>query len=131
MAALTVGPGERLRVALHLAGHDRPVLVGRGGLVSFAGTPGTALGLLERVRTPSVTIDLEPGDTLVFYTDGVTERRRGGELFGVDRLRATATELAGYSAEVVAARMRAAALGFSAEPPRDDIAILALRNELG
>jgi hypothetical protein len=31
----------------------------------------------------------------------------------------------------VAARVRAAALGFSAEPPRDDIAILALRNELG
>lgn len=131
MAAVTVGPGERLQVALHLAGHDRPVLVSRSGLVSFAGTPGTALGLLERVRTPSTTVNLEPGDTLVFFTDGVTERRRGGELFGVDRVRATATELAGFSAQAVAARMRAAALGFSAEPPRDDIAILALRNELG
>jgi serine phosphatase RsbU (regulator of sigma subunit)/anti-sigma regulatory factor (Ser/Thr protein kinase) len=130
MAALTVGPGQRLDVALHLAGHDRPVLVGRGGRASFTGTPGTALGLLERVRTPGVTVNLEPGDTLVFYTDGVTERRRGKELFGVDRLRACAADLSGSRADVVAARLRAAALGFSTEPPRDDIAILALRNEL-
>jgi serine phosphatase RsbU (regulator of sigma subunit)/anti-sigma regulatory factor (Ser/Thr protein kinase) len=130
MAALTVGPAQRLDVALHLAGHDRPVLVGRGGRVTFVGTPGTALGLLERVRTPGVTITLEPGETLVFYTDGVTERRRGSELFGVDRLSACAAGLSGYSADLVAARLRAAALGFSAEPPRDDIAILALRNEL-
>jgi serine phosphatase RsbU (regulator of sigma subunit) len=131
MAGLTIGPADRLTVALHLAGHDRPVLVGRGGRVSFPGTPGTALGLLERVQTPSTTVTLEPGDALAFYTDGVTERRRGGELFGVDRLRACAAELSGYSADVVAARLRAAALGFSAEPPRDDIAVLALRNELG
>jgi serine phosphatase RsbU (regulator of sigma subunit) len=130
MAALTVGPGERLTVALHLAGHDRPVLVGRDGRATFTGTPGTALGLLERVQTPSITLRLDPGDTLVFYTDGVTERRRGGELFGIDRLRASAAELSGFSADVVAARLRAVALGFSAEPPRDDIAILALRNEL-
>jgi phosphoserine phosphatase RsbU/P len=130
MAALTPGPDQRLRLALHLAGHDRPVLVGRGGGVSFVGTPGTALGLLERVQTPSVPVSLEPGDTLVFYTDGVTERRRGGELFGVDRLRACAAELSGHSPDVVAARLRATALAFSAEPPRDDIAILALRNEL-
>jgi serine phosphatase RsbU (regulator of sigma subunit) len=75
-------------------------------------------------------VSLEPGDTLVFYTDGVTERRRGGELFGVDRLRACAAELSGHSPDVVAARLRATVLAFSAEPTRDDIAILALRNEL-
>jgi phosphoserine phosphatase RsbU/P len=130
MAALTIGPADRLQVALHLAGHDRPVLVSRAGKVSFVGTPGTALGLLNQVHTPSVAVSLVPGDTLVFYTDGVTERRRGGELFGIDRLRASAAGLAGYGADVAAARLRAAALGFSAEPPRDDIAILALRNEL-
>ena len=72
---------------------------------------------------------LSPGDTLVFYTDGVTERRRGAELFGIERLRVTAGELAGCAADVLAARLRAAALNFSAEAPRDDIAILALRNE--
>jgi phosphoserine phosphatase RsbU/P len=34
-----------------------------------------------------------------------------------------------YSADVVAARLRATAIGFSVEEPRDDIAILAIRND--
>jgi phosphoserine phosphatase RsbU/P len=37
--------------------------------------------------------------------------------------------LAGFPAEVVAARLRAATLNYSAEPPRDDIAIFAVRND--
>jgi serine phosphatase RsbU (regulator of sigma subunit) len=92
------------------------------------GLGGTAVGLLERVRSPVFEVSLAPGDTLVFYTDGVTERRRNGELFGTERLRTAAGRLAGYAAEVVAARLRATTLDFSAEPPRDDIAILVLRN---
>jgi phosphoserine phosphatase RsbU/P len=129
MAAVALGQLQRVEVELHLAGHDRPVLVGGDGGASFVGTPGTALGLLEKVATPSQDVILRPGETLVFYTDGVTERRRGTELFGIERLRAAAGELAGYGADVVAARLRSAALGFSAEPPRDDIAILAIRND--
>lgn len=129
MAALATGADNRLRVTLHLAGHDRPILLRSEGDATFVGSPGTALGLLERVSTPSTAVEMAPGDTMIFFTDGVTERRRGSELFGIDRLRTAAAELAGYEADVVAARLRAAALGFSAEPPRDDIAILALRND--
>ena len=47
----------------------------------------------------------------------------------IERLRDAAAPLAGYSADVVAARLRSTALGFSGEPPRDDIAILVLRND--
>jgi serine phosphatase RsbU (regulator of sigma subunit)/anti-sigma regulatory factor (Ser/Thr protein kinase) len=129
MAAVGIGDEHRLEINLHLAGHDRPVLVATDGEARFVGSPGTALGLLEQVKTPSVSVPLGPGDTLVFYTDGVTERRRGDELFGLDRLRAAVGPLAGYAADVVAARLRAATLGFSTEPPRDDIAILTLRND--
>jgi phosphoserine phosphatase RsbU/P len=129
MAAVARGVQGQLDVTLHLAGHDRPVLVGADGKAVYVGTPGTALGLLPQVRSPGLTVPLAPGDTLVFYTDGVTERRRGAELFGIERLRSSAGTLAGFSAEVVAARLRAAALAFSTEPPRDDIAILALRND--
>ncbi|MEV4540466.1 SpoIIE family protein phosphatase [Micromonospora echinaurantiaca] len=133
LALAAVGPGERdqLDVSLHLAGHDRPVLVGAGGGATFVGTGGTALGLLDSIASPTAELSLDPGDALVFYTDGVTERRRGRELFGTDRLRDAATPLAGYSADVVAARLRATAIGFSGEPPRDDIAILVLRNDAG
>ncbi|MEV0806441.1 SpoIIE family protein phosphatase [Micromonospora sp. NPDC050200] len=131
LALATVGPGRygQLDVSLHLAGHDRPVLLRGGGGASFVGTGGTALGLIDAITSPTAEIPLAPGDALVFYTDGVTERRRGRELFGVDRLRAAAAPLAGYSADVVAARLRATAINFSVEAPRDDIAILVLRND--
>ncbi|MBO0871001.1 MAG: SpoIIE family protein phosphatase, partial [Micromonosporaceae bacterium] len=129
MAAVGVGTRHRLEISLHLAGHDRPVLVDADGKASFVGTTGTALGLLEQVRTPSAQLSLAPGDTLVFYTDGVTERRRGGDFFGLDRLIEAVGPLAGYAADVVAARLRADVLAFSPEAPRDDIAILALRND--
>ncbi|MFI5835195.1 SpoIIE family protein phosphatase [Micromonospora sp. NPDC051300] len=129
LAAVEPGDGDQLDVALHLAGHDRPVLLHGGGGATFVGTGGTALGLLDTITTPTAELALKPGDALIFYTDGVTERRRGRELFGTERLRESAAPLAGYSADVVAARLRAATIAFSAEPPRDDIAVLVLRND--
>lgn len=129
LAAVGPGEGDELDVSLHLAGHDRPVLLHGGGGTGFVGTGGTALGLLDAIATPTAEIALKPGDALIFYTDGVTERRRGRELFGTDRLRESAAPLAGYSADVIAARLRATAIAFSVEPPRDDIAVLVLRND--
>ncbi|HEY2950146.1 MAG TPA: SpoIIE family protein phosphatase [Micromonosporaceae bacterium] len=131
LALASVGRGAEgvLDLSLHLAGHDRPVLLRADGSVGLVGKGGTALGLLDDIASPSNVFALAPGDALVFYTDGVTERRRGRELFGVERLREEAEPLVGYSAEVVAARLRTVTLGFSAEAPRDDIAILVLRNE--
>ncbi|WP_229398809.1 SpoIIE family protein phosphatase [Micromonospora okii] len=131
LALAAVGPGDggRLDVSLHLAGHDRPVLLRAGDGASFVGVGGTALGLLDSITSPTAEVALAPGDSLIFYTDGVTERRRGRELFGTERLRESAAPLAGYSADVVAARLRSTAINFSVEAPRDDIAILVLRND--
>jgi serine phosphatase RsbU (regulator of sigma subunit) len=129
LAAVTRRSDNLLDVTLHLAGHDQPVLVHADGSTSVVGINGTALGLLDTVKSPATRVPLAPGDTLIFYTDGVTERRRGPDLFGVDRLRREAAMLAGFPAEVVAARLRAATLNYSAEPPRDDIAIFAVRND--
>ena len=60
----------------------------------------------------------------------MTERRRGRELFGAARLRDAAAPLASFSAQVIATRLRAATMNFSAEPPRDDIALLVVRNDM-
>ena len=124
------GPPMVLSLSLYLAGHEAPVLVRSDGRTGPVGISGTALGLLDTVRCPPETVVLGPGDALIFYTDGVTERRRGRELFGGQRLRDAASMLAGHSAELIAARIRTATIGFSAEPPRDDIALLVVRNEL-
>jgi phosphoserine phosphatase RsbU/P len=129
MASVTREPNGSLEVCLHLAGHDRAVLVRADGKTSFVGEGGTALGLLETIASPSVAVTLRAGDSLIFYTDGVTERRRGRELFGTARLREAAAPLAGYPADVMAARLRSTTINFSVEEPRDDIAILVLRND--
>ncbi|SDT72865.1 SpoIIE family protein phosphatase [Actinoplanes derwentensis] len=129
MASVTRRPSGALDVCLHLAGHDRAVLVRADGKTSFVGEGGTALGLLETITSPDVSITLEAGDSLIFYTDGVTERRRGRELFGSNRLREASAPLAGYPADVMAARLRSTTINFSVEEPRDDIAILVLRND--
>jgi phosphoserine phosphatase RsbU/P len=129
MASVARRKDGTLAVCLHLAGHDRAVLVRADGQTSFVGEGGTALGLLETISSPDAAVTLRPGDSLIFYTDGVTERRRGRELFGTARLREAASPLAGYPADVMAARLRSTTINFSVEEPRDDIAILVLRND--
>jgi serine phosphatase RsbU (regulator of sigma subunit)/anti-sigma regulatory factor (Ser/Thr protein kinase) len=129
MASVRREADGTLVVCLHLAGHDRAVLVRADGKTSFVGEGGTALGLLETISSPDTEVRLGPGDSLIFYTDGVTERRRGRELFGTGRLRDAAGPLAGYPADVMAARLRSITINFSVEEPRDDIAILVLRND--
>jgi sigma-B regulation protein RsbU (phosphoserine phosphatase) len=121
-----VAPG-RFELSLHLAGHDRPVLLRADGTTTFAGEGGTALGLLDVISTPRTTIQLNHGDALVFYTDGVTERRKGRTLYGHRRLRNEMSNLAGSPAAVLASQLRSSVLAFSPSSPRDDIAIVALR----
>jgi serine phosphatase RsbU (regulator of sigma subunit) len=57
----------------------------------------------------------------------VTERRRGREQFGPDRLLEVAAKAAGRSAKQVVAAVREAVERFSAEPLDDDVALLAIR----
>ena len=52
-----------LDVALHLAGHDRPVLLRAGGGASFVGIGGTALGLLDSITSPTAPRSRSPPAT--------------------------------------------------------------------
>lgn len=70
------------------AGHPPPLhLRGTKVVGTIQTSPAPPMGL--RLATPAVTeVSLEPGDQVLFFTDGVTEARSpDGELFGVDRLR--------------------------------------------
>lgn len=72
------------------AGHPPPLLLRSGRIVKVLdGPPATPMGL--PMFSSDVVVreeQLEPGDSLVLYTDGVTEARRpGGELLGVEGLR--------------------------------------------
>ncbi|MHA6794442.1 SpoIIE family protein phosphatase [Pseudonocardia bannensis] len=125
----TAGTATRpeLAVDLVLAGHDQPVLVRADGTAELVGTHGMAAGLFDRVQVVCTTHVLGPGDILLAYTDGATERRRKRELFGPERLLLAATEADRRSAANLVADVRAVVEGFSDEPMRDDMALLAIR----
>jgi PAS domain S-box-containing protein len=69
------------------AGHPLPLVVRAGG-VEEACRPGPMLGALAGAEWQLDLVSLQPGEQLVIYTDGVTDARVGGELFGEERLRA-------------------------------------------
>lgn len=67
------------------AGHPLPYVVGARGLMVTA-TTGTLLGAIDRGRWPESRVALAPGDTVVAFTDGVTETPGRAERFGEHRL---------------------------------------------
>jgi phosphoserine phosphatase RsbU/P len=119
--------GGGLDVELVLAGHVQPVLIRANGTTELIGTFGTAVGLVPVVRLTCTSHYLAPGDALLVYTDGVTERRRGREQFGPDRLLSVAAAAAGRPAVQVVGAVREAVERFSGEPLDDDVALLAVR----
>lgn len=127
--ALVTGRPERggLDVELVLAGHDQPLLVHADGSTEFLGEFGTAVGLLDEMRLCTTCHTLQPGDAMVIYTDGVTERRHGNQFFGRTRLAELAARLAGTPAAGMAAALRNAAKDFSVTAPKDDIALLVVK----
>ncbi len=74
------------------AGHPLPVLLSRATasadyIAPVAEVPQPALGLLDNFKYTSHTIAIQPGDSIFFYTDGITElENKEGEEFGKDRL---------------------------------------------
>jgi sigma-B regulation protein RsbU (phosphoserine phosphatase) len=118
---------DGLRVRLSSAGHPPPVLLTRTGEASFVGRSGTLLGVTPDVDVPDDELVLAPGDALVFYTDGVTERRSGTDMFGDDNLLACLRASAGGSADGLAGQLEQQVQRFGAGVTRDDLAVLVVR----
>jgi len=74
------------------AGHCAPLLVRRGGTTAWLEATGMPVGLLDTAEYAAGSLELEPGDKLVLYSDGLTEAANPSEeFFGRRRLRETAT----------------------------------------
>ena len=115
-------------VDLVLAGHAQPVVVRGDGTAELIGRFGTALGLLEAVDLHCTRHLLAAGESLLLYTDGITECRRGPEQFDEDRLLQAAAGASGTSAARLVATVREAVQRFTPDLS-DDIALLAVRAE--
>jgi PAS domain S-box-containing protein len=114
------------RATVACGGHPLPLLVRSSGAADYVGAPGTLLGLVPQPDLQDRVTELAPGDTLVLYTDGLTEAGAPGRIWSEPELAEAAAATAGRPAGEVVDRLVGAALG-SLAVPRDDVAVLALR----
>jgi serine phosphatase RsbU (regulator of sigma subunit) len=121
-------PGPRgLVVELANAGHPPTLVLRSDGTVEPVSAEGVALALLDDTTYTATTVELQPGDTLFCYTDGVTEAPGSEDMFGEARLRAALSQLGGMKASAVVDQVAIAATSHIAHRQRDDIALVALR----
>lgn len=118
---------DGVRVSLAVGGHHLPLLVSPDGDVREFGRPGSLLGMLGPPRLHAVDRVLEPGESLVLFTDGVIEARRDEEFFGEERLHDILRASGGQSAQEIAESIRTQAIDFQRGTGRDDIAVLVLQ----
>ena len=117
---------EHVRLELACGGHPLPLVVHPDGSVDAVGRLGTLLGTDIDPLLADVTVELDVGDVLVLYTDGVTEvRRQRTEVFGTRELTELLSTCGGLEPSEVADRVEAAVVTASEGRLRDDVAILA------
>jgi sigma-B regulation protein RsbU (phosphoserine phosphatase) len=112
------------------AGHNPPLLLRNGESYEFIKTdPCVVLAFMEDIKYREEEIRLQPGDTLYFYTDGVTEAMSGDkELFGEQRLLDALNENKDcYPQDLLPAVKREVDNYADGTEQADDITMLALR----
>lgn len=116
------------RVRVLNAGHMPPILL-RGARVAEMPRGSFALGLLKDVTFAEQQTELDPGDMMIVYSDGLTEAMdAAGDFFGEERLRALVPSLARDPAEQVGGRLLAAVEAFVGDAPRhDDLSLVVLK----
>ena len=118
--------GDSWTATVSSGGHPPAVRLRRDAAPETLGEPGSLLGVMEEVDVYDAEIALAPEDTLLVFTDGVPEARRGPSFYGESRLLEVAQDNLGRAAGLTDALL-ADALAFQGGHARDDIAIVAVR----
>jgi hypothetical protein len=108
-------------------GHPCPRILRATGLVEEVGVPGTALGIVEKVRLEDRTTRLAAGDALILYTDGLTEAGAPQHVWTPGQLDAAVASARRRPAGEIVEHLARVALGDPPGPLRDDMALLAVR----
>jgi serine phosphatase RsbU (regulator of sigma subunit) len=117
--------GAELRVAC--GGHPLPLLLRRGGRVEPVGRPGALIGVFDDPPLHDAAVAIDPGDTVVLYTDGVTDTYGAHGRFGAGRLAAVLEMLVGLPPAQIVDSIDRAVGAYRAGEPTDDSAIVAFR----
>lgn len=123
-----VFPKDQRRLIYVNGGHDPPLLL-RDGEFRELLTGGTVIGVLPEATYDQESVDLKPGDVLVFYTDGVIDAINfDGEMFGRKRLRESILKHCDCSPAQLADQIKWDTRRFAGlAQQNDDITIVAAR----
>jgi serine phosphatase RsbU (regulator of sigma subunit)/PAS domain-containing protein len=127
------GDGDQGRWTGELAssGHPGPAVVRPDGRVDVLNGGGLPLGLFPDADPERETLELGPGDLVVFYSDGVTEARSPDMEYFEDRLADELAGAAGRSAAETTRMIQSLVASFSEDDLRDDMTILVARVRAG
>jgi sigma-B regulation protein RsbU (phosphoserine phosphatase) len=115
------------RLTVAVGGHPAPLVLRADGRVETTGAGGTLIGLVDDPNLSDARTELGPGDAVLLYTDGVTEADAPRRMWTPEELEAVVAGAAGATAQELVDRVADAALSGLTAPPRDDVAMLALR----
>ena len=115
------------------AGHNPGILVRQNGDVEWLSGGGIILGIMPQATYEQSTRRVEPGDTLVLYSDGVTEARQpnADEEFGEERLASIVAELRGQpAASIVEGVIQRLTAWMDGVPAADDVTLVVARRTI-
>ncbi|MER5950251.1 PP2C family protein-serine/threonine phosphatase [Streptomyces sp. NPDC001904] len=121
--------GNRVRLRVTSGGHPAPLVVRRDGQVEEVATRGTLIGVVPTISASTAEVELQPGETCLLYSDGITEAHGGplgDSMFGEQRLHDVLAGCAGLPAEAVTERVHMVATQWIDGGPKDDMALLAI-----
>jgi sigma-B regulation protein RsbU (phosphoserine phosphatase) len=109
------------------AGHESPLLhTGSDGKVEYLQSSGPAVGALAEAAYATTTIDFQPGDMLIFYTNGATDARCEGKFLGADGIRKIVTTHIRKSAHDLPAAVVSSIRNYANGYLSDDVAIFVI-----
>jgi serine phosphatase RsbU (regulator of sigma subunit) len=119
--------GRAIDVRIASAGHPLPLILRGDGSVAQLGEPGSVLGLDPNPSLSDHRAKLAPGDTILVYTDGLTDAFAPYRIVEPAELQSILRSCAGQKPRQLIAAIEHSLLTYDGLEPRDDIAILALQ----
>lgn len=115
------------------AGHPRPLwLRAKDKKIEKLSADGMALGVFEGIKLEEKSIQLDPGDLVLFYTDGISEAMdSNGNLYGDRRIQTQVSRVAQETPATILDSLQKDVANFSKGKPRaDDLTALILKRKI-
>jgi serine phosphatase RsbU (regulator of sigma subunit)/anti-sigma regulatory factor (Ser/Thr protein kinase) len=127
LAFVTLRDGG-LDVKLSLGGHPQALIKRADGRLESHGSPGLLMGFVHDPPLIDDELHLDAGDTLLLYTDGVTDASHAGDRFGDERLARLVGEMdPAVAASELAETIEHTAVAHAEYQPQDDMALVAVQ----